>query len=325
MIIMTTKRFNFALAGKRGIKAGLNTTWTLGKIIFPISVIITIISYTPLLDYLTKGFTPLMKLIGLPGDAAIPLVLGNVLNLYAAIGAIISLDLTVKDVFILALMLSFSHNLIIETTVAKKIGVNPLIVVGLRLSLAILAAIFVNLLWMGGTEKADFIGVSTSYVQENLLWWQIGYQAIIKALIGIFEIALIVIPLMLFIQILKELKTINYLSIWLRPFTRFLNVSENSAIPLLAGLIFGLVYGAGLIIESAKEEEFSKKDLYLLSLFLVASHAVIEDTLIFIPLGIPVGYLLLIRVTVALLVTTLTAKIWNKLYPRLSKMESTSS
>jgi len=325
MIIMTTKRFNFALTSKRGIKTGLVTTWTLGKIIFPISVIITIISYTPLLDYLTKGFTPLMKLIGLPGDAAIPLVLGNVLNLYAAIGAIISLDLTVKDVFILALMLSFSHNLIIETTVAKKIGVNPLIVVGLRLSLAILAALFVNLLWLGGTEKADFIGVSRSYVQENLLWWQIGYQAIIKALIGIFEIAFIVIPLMLLIQILKELKVINYLSLWLRPFTRFLNVSENSAIPLLAGLIFGLVYGAGLIIESAKEEEFSKKDLYLLSLFLVASHAVIEDTLIFIPLGIPVWYLLLIRVTVALLVTTLTAKIWNKLYPRLSKMESTSS
>ena len=51
-----------------------------------------------------------MSIFGLSGDAAIPLVLGNFLNLYAAIGAILTLDLTVKEVFIIAVMLSFSHD-----------------------------------------------------------------------------------------------------------------------------------------------------------------------------------------------------------------------
>ena len=78
-----------------------------------------------------------MKLIGLSGDAAIPLVLGNFLNLYAAIGAILTLDLTVKEVFILAVMLSFSHNLIIESSVAMKVGIKLWLVLVTRLGTCI--------------------------------------------------------------------------------------------------------------------------------------------------------------------------------------------
>ena len=31
---------------KRGLLAGLKTTWTLGKIIFPVTLIVTILQYT---------------------------------------------------------------------------------------------------------------------------------------------------------------------------------------------------------------------------------------------------------------------------------------
>ena len=61
-----------------------------------------------------------MGLLGLRGETAIPLVLGNALNLYAGIAGILSLDLTVKEVFILATMLSFSHNIFIETGVCSS-------------------------------------------------------------------------------------------------------------------------------------------------------------------------------------------------------------
>lgn len=66
---------------------------------------------------------PLMGLIWLPGEAAMPPVLGNALNLYAAIGAIISFDFTVKEAFIMAMMFSFSHNLFIESVLTSKLGV----------------------------------------------------------------------------------------------------------------------------------------------------------------------------------------------------------
>ena len=110
-------------SSKKGIMVGLKTTWTLGKIIFPVTLIVALLQHTPILPWVIKLITPLMNLIGLSGDTAIPLVLGNFLNLYAAIGAILTLDLTVKEVFIVAVMLSFSHNMLIESSVAVKVGV----------------------------------------------------------------------------------------------------------------------------------------------------------------------------------------------------------
>ncbi|MFP3472910.1 nucleoside recognition domain-containing protein, partial [Micrococcus sp. SIMBA_144] len=76
---------------RRGLKAGLMTTWELGKIISPITLVMTLLRYTPVLEWIVALITPVMKWIGLSGDAAIPLVIGNFLNLYAGIGAILTL------------------------------------------------------------------------------------------------------------------------------------------------------------------------------------------------------------------------------------------
>src|SRR5699024_6840145 len=92
----------------KGLQQGVLVSWTLGKIVFPVTVIVTILQFTPVLDWFIRFVSPLMEFIGLPGEAAMPLVLGNTLNLYAGIGAIVSFDFTVKEVFILAIMLSFS-------------------------------------------------------------------------------------------------------------------------------------------------------------------------------------------------------------------------
>ena len=300
----------------KGIGSGLKTTWILGKVIFPITFIVTILNFTPVIDWVVRLFYPLMKWIGLPGEAAIPLALGYILNLYAGIGAILSLDLTVKHVFILAVMLSFAHNLLVETAVAKKIGVSTWVPIGLRIGLSFLSAFLIHKFWQGGSDLAQY-GMVEAAQQIPETWVGIGLLATKKALLGIWQIVIIVFPLMLGIQILKDLHAIEYISRWLKPLTRFLGLSsEKTSVPLLAGLIFGLAYGAGVIIESAKEENFSKRDLYLLSIFLVASHAVVEDTLLFIPLGINVVYLLMIRVMVAFLITILTARVWHRLVVR---------
>lgn len=187
---------------KRGLFVGLNTTWTLGKVIFPVTIIVTLLQYTPIMQWVIKAITPLMGWLGLSGDAAIPLVLGNFLNLYAAIGAILTLDLTVKEVFILAVMLSFSHNLIIESTVAKRVGVSVWLTVTVRLGLALFSGFVINLFWKGGGELAQY-GFITR--QEEIItgWLPILMDAVSKAMLGILQLALIVIPLMVVIQILK--------------------------------------------------------------------------------------------------------------------------
>ncbi len=292
---------------KRGLLVGLQTSWKIGKIIFPISFILTLVKETALMDWFVNILEPLMSFIGLKGDAALVLVLGNVLNLYAALGAMLPMDLTVKEALILAVMLSFSHNLFVETTVATAVGVRASFVVLVRIGFAILSAICIHFFWSGGTEIVHK-GIAVAEV-TNQSGWDIVYTAIISSLMGILNLIKIVFPLMLVIQIAKDFGWMKYITKVLSPFTKLIGVEAKAGVTLAAGLFFGLAFGAGVMIQAVKEDGVSKRDLYLVFLFLVACHAVVEDTLLFIPLGIPVLYLFLIRFLVALVVTCIVARI----------------
>lgn len=296
---------------KNGLLAGLKTTWTLGKIIFPVTLIVAILQYTPVLPWVIDLISPLMKLLGLPGDAAIPLVLGNFLNLYAAIGAILTLDFSVKEVFILAVMLSFSHNLLIESGVAMKAGVKLWVVLVTRLGLAFISGAVINLVWRGGSETAKYGFIEQNGVQPEGAAG-ILLEAVEKAGIGILQLALIVIPLMVAIQILKDLQWLQKFSKGMSPITRTLGMQENTSTTMAAGLLFGLAYGAGVMIQAVKEDGVSKKDITLAFIFLMACHAVVEDTLIFVPLGIPVWPLFLIRLGMAITLTLIVGAIWKR-------------
>lgn len=296
---------------KRGVQAGLKTAWTLGKIIFPITLLLTILQFTPVLPWVTKAIAPLMQLIGLPGEAAIPLVLGNALNLYAGIAGILSLEMTVKEVFILAVMLSFSHNIFIETGVALRVGVRLWVVLVVRFGLAILSAILINWLWKGGGEIAQY-GVIQSSAATPEGWAEILILGLQKASSGVLQLALIVIPLMIIIQYLREKGYMAKLSDRMGPLTRVIGVQQNAAPTLVAGLVIGLAYGAGVMIQAVQEDGVSKKDATLVFIFLVACHAVVEDTLIFIPLGIPILPLLLIRLVTAFVLTIAVAYVWKR-------------
>jgi spore maturation protein SpmB len=72
-----------------GLLSGLRTAWRLGRIIFPVTLAVGLLRYTAVYDFLLSGLTPVMGLFGLPQEAAVALLLGNLLNLYAAIGAIL--------------------------------------------------------------------------------------------------------------------------------------------------------------------------------------------------------------------------------------------
>jgi hypothetical protein len=296
---------------KKGLLAGLKTTWTLGKIIFPVTLFITILQFTPVLPWIIKMISPLMSLFGLSGDAAIPIVLGNFLNLYAGIAGILSVDLTVKEVFIIAVMLSFAHNLFIESSVAIKVGVKVWVMILVRIGLAIISALIINLFWQGGYQLAQYGMIAPE--QEHVTGvWPICSHAIEKAALGVYQLAKIVIPLMVGIQILKDLKLLKIFSRLMAPVTRMLGMKENTSTTLASGLLFGLAYGAGVMIQAVEEDGVGKKDVTLAFIFLCGCHAVVEDTLIFVPLGIPVIYLLLVRLLTAIILTFIVSFIWNR-------------
>ena len=216
-----------------------------------------------------------------------------------------------KEVFIIAVMLSFAHNLLIESSVAVKVGVKVWVILTVRIGLAIISAITINLVWNGGQEIAQYgmIQAQSDHVEGISAIVTIGLK---KAFLGVFQLALIVIPLMIGIQLLKDYQWLAVFSRWMGPFTRMLGMKENTSTTMAAGLMFGLAYGAGVMIQAVKDDGVSKKDVTLAFIFLVACHAVVEDTLIFIPLGIPVLPLLMIRLVTAIILTLIVAAVWKR-------------
>ncbi|MBM7631250.1 nucleoside recognition domain-containing protein [Geomicrobium sediminis] len=297
---------------KNGLRSGIKTTWMLAKIIFPITFLITVLSHTPVLDWIARQIAPVMSWLGLPGEAAIPLVLGNFLNLYAGIGAILSLDLTVKEVFILAVMLSFSHNLIVESAVAAKLGVRISVILSVRIGLAIFSALMINWFWNGGGELAQYGFFEANVAAEPSGVLGIVADGLIGASLGIMQLALFVFPIMLLIEVMRDLHLLDWFSRKMLPFTKMLGIAPNTSTTLASGLFFGLALGAGVMVEEVKKNGVKKKDVYLVVIFLVACHAIVEDTLIFIPLGIPVLPLLAIRLVTAILLTMIVAYFWNR-------------
>ncbi len=132
-------------AVKKGLFQGIHVTYDIAKIIVPIYVILSFLEAVGVLQQIALLAEPVMALVGLPGEMSLALVLGNVLNMYAAIGVIVAIGIDMKQLSIIAVMLLFSHSLPVELGVAKKTGI-PILGIGiLRIVVAFISGIILNI------------------------------------------------------------------------------------------------------------------------------------------------------------------------------------
>jgi hypothetical protein len=104
--------------------------------------------------------------------------------------------------------------------------------------------------------------------------------ALKDALILSAKLLLIVLPLSISHEFLKGRQAFMKK----RSFSAF-GITHHGIIPLATGIIIGLTYGAGVIIHSIRTSDISKKEAFLVLLFLSICHAMVEDTLIFVLIG----------------------------------------
>lgn len=146
-----------------------------------------------------------------------------------------------------------------------------------------------------------------------MAWIQLFFEnGIIGSIKSVLNIAIIVMPLMLFMEIAKDIKLLDLISMLFKPITKLFNTHEKSAFPLAVGIIFGISYGAGVLIKSSEEGEIDSKSLYIISVFLAACHAIVEDTLLFVAVGAKGLIIVSVRVIVAFVVTIIISKLSNK-------------
>jgi hypothetical protein len=288
----TVKRV--ALSVRRGFFSGVFTSWDLLKVMIPTMVLVQILKVTGLLSSMAVAGAPLMDLFGLPGESALVLITGGLVNIYAAIAVAVNIPLTVKGMTILAIMVLIAHNLIVETAVQSQSGTPAWITLPVRISAAIFAGLFFAWIMPGGGDVLVQAGMPTGGADS---WGQI----LIANGISLGKIIVIIIGLMVVMDLSREFGIMDQITAGLSMPMKFLGMDRRTSLVTAVGLLLGLAYGAGLIIEETRQNNIGKSEILPTNIFLGTNHALIEDTLIFVAVGASLGWILLGRLLVGYL------------------------
>ena len=123
----------------------------------------------------------------------------------------------------------------------------------------------------------------------------------------------ILVPLLIALEFMRQTKALDWLTNKVDPATRRIGFQREALVPLLAGFIFGISYGAGVLIPEARSKLINKQQIFLVAVFLALCHAVVEDTLLFMALGANGLVLFFSRLILAILFTYLTARLMPRL------------
>lgn len=123
------------------------------------------------------------------------------------------------------------------------------------------------------------------------------------AFMAVLKISFIIIPIMIAMEIARDLKWIDLISKWMHPITKHFKIADEGTVLVTIGLVFGLTYGAGVIIQSTKEGRLDNRSIVIVVVFLAICHAVFEDALLFTVMGANGALLIAIRFIAAILIT----------------------
>jgi len=142
------------------------------------------------------------------------------------------------------------------------------------------------------------------------------FNTITDSLFSIARLALILVPILIMIEIARHYQVIEKITGRVRGALQFLTLPQEAAFPMLAGIFFGIVFGAALIIEYAREGYLNKRDLLLIGIFLSICHSVVEDTFILAVFGANPVVLLTTRIILAIIITRAAAFLLDRSGPK---------
>jgi spore maturation protein SpmB len=278
---MLSERARYSLKG--GAKKGWEGFVWMAKIIIPVSFLTALLEYNGLLYQLNSVLEPVMNVLNLPPVASLPIVVGMLTGIYTGIAAMVVLPLTVEEMTLIAVFIMISHNLIQETIIQAKSGLGATKATLVRLTASVATVIIVSQ-FLKGDAQAEVASVGTlSIAKPFLLVLKAWFFTTIFLFIKIF---VIIIVIMIVMEIMRTYKWIDSIVKVLNPFMRLLGLEKKVALLWLTAVVFGLSYGAAVIVNDARNGSFTQAELESLHISIGINHAIIEDPAIFLSLGL---------------------------------------
>ena len=277
--------------------SALKTIWWLTKIMIGVSFAIMLLQYFGVIEWISELLTPVFSSFGLPGEAALAYVSGYFVNCYTAMAVMSTLELSMREATILAVMVLCSHNMIVETTVQAKTGSSAFRIVVIRTLSAFVLAFVLNKIMPGEliTTVSKTSNDTTVVFSELLQSWALRTLKTVALMI------VLVYALTLLQRILNEFGIIKHISNFLKPVMLFFGLPPRTAFLWLVANTLGLAYGAAVMIDEAETGTTTKEENDLLNHHIGVSHSNLEDLLLFTAIGGSFLWMLLSRWAMSLL------------------------
>jgi hypothetical protein len=281
-----------------GVKNAGGTLFFLLKIVVPVTFVVALLQWSGFLVVIARFLAPLMGLLGLSGEAALVFLSSIFLNIYSAIAVAGGLGLDLRQATILAIMCLTAHNMIVETAVMRKSGSSAAKMVVLRMGAALVAGAIFNLFLPESLAARPFLATGTAQsaaILDALALWAIatGKMAL--------KMTAIVFAIMIAQRLLEEFKVLDFLSRLFSPLMRIFGLSESASFLWIVINVVGYAYGAGIVIEQIQSGRMKKQDGDLFNHHASMCHSLLEDSALFLAVGVPLFWITVPRLAMAIL------------------------
>jgi len=258
--------------------------------------VVTLLQWTGWLDELDFLLNPLMSLLNLPAEAALPIISGMLINLYAVVAIIAVVPFTTEQMTLIAVFNLIAHAFILEGIVQHKSGFNVFKAALFRIAAATITTLIISQ-FLGDTSQSVAVPISltspTPFL-EFLRTWVIDTIFLLLRILGI------VMFIMILQECLKTLGWLDYVQRFFRHFMTIMGLSRRTALIWLTANIFGLFYGGAVIMEESKKGLLTRDELEHLHISIGINHSMTEDPSIFAVLGLPPFWLWIPRFLMAI-------------------------
>jgi hypothetical protein len=265
-----------------GAKKGWGNFIWICKIIIPVSLLVTLLQWSGWLYETDIILKPLMGWLNLPSEAAIPILSGLLINLYATMAAIAVVPFTVGQMTLIAVFTLIAHNLIIEGIIQHRSGINVVTITLVRISAAVLTVLFVSQFIGDTSESVAGVAEITrdNPITDALREWALDTLLLLAKVFGI------IMFIMIILESLTSLGWSEYLFNLSRPLMRLLGLSQRTAMLWVTAVVFGLMYGGAMIQDRVRQGNLTKTELEHLHISIGINHSMVEDPALFMALGL---------------------------------------
>ena len=265
-----------------GVKKGWGNFIWICKIIIPVSLLVALLQWSGWLYEADIILKPLMGWLNLPSEAALPIISGLLINLYATMAAITLVPFTAGQMTLIAVFTLIAHNLIIEGIIQHRSGSNVVTITLVRISAAILTVLFVSQFIGDTSESVAGLAEITrdSPIVEVLKGWALDTLLLLAKVFGI------IMFIMIILESLTVLGWSEYLFNLSRPLMRLLGLSRRTSMLWVTAVVFGLMYGGAVIQDEVRRGDLTKAELGHLHVSIGINHSMVEDPALFMALGL---------------------------------------